>query len=274
MKDNFNNQFATQKLREDQVEETSVSSVVGVYQQKNRPKKDTYKKQKGERTTGGYVYKDLWENENIDEILTQADYDKAKVLLDKIKDKDHNLFMALLSLVTSETPHSYSDMEKKAGLAEDYSDLTGGIPHQSKTFSDEVGYEVEQITITEPLPDSSKDNLIKRLRDKGWNAKPNNAGGITATHYTGRMADSLQENYSRFKNETKTRGKADQFHQAIREVKRKVQDINKVFEYVNRLKNELNEGEHGLKYKRHTEAAIMKIKEMIGELNKNIRKFK
>jgi hypothetical protein len=92
--------------------------------------------------------------------------------------------------------------------------------------------------------------------------------------YKDMWEQSLNENYGRFKNETKTRGKADQFHQAIKEVRKKVQEINRVFEYVNRLKNELNEGENGLKYKKHTEAAIQKIKEMVSELNSKVKKFK
>jgi hypothetical protein len=85
---------------------------------------------------------------------------------------------------------------------------------------------------------------------------------------------SLDESYSKFKTETKTRGKSDQFHQAVREVRRKVQEINRLFEYVSRLKSELSEGEGGLKYKMHTEKALAKIKEMVSELNQNIKKFK
>jgi cob(I)alamin adenosyltransferase len=85
---------------------------------------------------------------------------------------------------------------------------------------------------------------------------------------------SLDESYSKFKNETKTRGKSDQFHQAVREVRKKVQEINRLFEYVSRLKSELSEGEGGLKYKMHTEKALAKIKEMVSELNQNIKKFK
>jgi hypothetical protein len=84
----------------------------------------------------------------------------------------------------------------------------------------------------------------------------------------------LNENYSKFKTETKTRGKSDQFHQAVRGVKKKVQEINRLFEYVSRLKLELSEGEAGLEYKRHTEKALAKIKEMVSELNQNIKKFK
>jgi predicted RNase H-like nuclease (RuvC/YqgF family) len=85
---------------------------------------------------------------------------------------------------------------------------------------------------------------------------------------------NINESYSKFKTETKTRGKSDQFHQAVREVRRKVQEINRLFEYVSRLKSELSEGEGGLKYKVHTEKALAKIKEMVSELNQNIKKFK
>jgi hypothetical protein len=88
------------------------------------------------------------------------------------------------------------------------------------------------------------------------------------------LFEELNESYSRFKTETKTRGKSDQFHQAVREVRKKVQEINRLFEYVNRLKTELSEGEGGLKYKMHTEKALAKIKEMVSELNQNIKRFK
>lgn len=84
----------------------------------------------------------------------------------------------------------------------------------------------------------------------------------------------INENYSKFKTETKTRGKSDQFHQAVRAVRKKVQEINKLFEYVSRLKLELSEGEDGLRYKEHTQKALAKIKEMVAELNQNIKKFK
>ena len=86
--------------------------------------------------------------------------------------------------------------------------------------------------------------------------------------------DQLNESYSKFKNETKTRGKSDQFHQAVRAVRQNVQEINRLFEYVSRLKQELSEGEGGLKYRMHTEKALAKIKDMVNELNKNVKKFK
>jgi len=97
---------------------------------------------------------------------------------------------------------------------------------------------------------------------------------ITVNQDEVKIVGEVNESYSKFKTETKTRGKADQFHQAVREVRKKVQEINRLFEYVSRLKSELSEGEGGLKYKAHTEKALSKIKEMVAELNQNIKKFK
>jgi len=72
--------------------------------------------------------------------------------------------------------------------------------------------------------------------------------------------DELNEGYAQFRNETKMRSKPDQFHQAIKQVKKKVNEINRLFEYMNRLKTELSEGEV-LKNKKYTDDAIHQIKE-------------
>jgi hypothetical protein len=53
--------------------------------------------------------------------------------------------------------------------------LTGGYPH-TKTS----GENFEKITITEPIDDATKSKMIKNFRAAGWDAKPNNGGGITA----------------------------------------------------------------------------------------------
>ena len=76
---------------------------------------------------------------------------------------------------------------------------------------------------------------------------------------------NLQEGYAQFRNETKMRSKPDQFHQAVKQVKKKVNEINRLFEYMDRLKNELSEGEE-LKHKKYTENAINQIKEATKQL--------
>jgi uncharacterized protein YukE len=84
----------------------------------------------------------------------------------------------------------------------------------------------------------------------------------------------LNENYSRFKNETKTRTKPEQFHQAVKSVKKKIEEISKLYEYMERLKADLSEGEEGLKHKKYTENAILKIKEAVSALHQKTKKIK
>ena len=86
--------------------------------------------------------------------------------------------------------------------------------------------------------------------------------------------EELQESYSKFKTETKTRGKSDQFHQAIKMVQKKVVEIGKLYQWVARLKADLSQGEDELKFKANTEKALQKIKDMVAELNQNIKSFK
>jgi len=76
---------------------------------------------------------------------------------------------------------------------------------------------------------------------------------------------NLNEGYAQFRNETKMRSKPDQFHQAVKQVKKKVNEINRLFEYMDRLKTELSEGEE-LKHKKYTENAISQIKEATKKL--------
>jgi len=78
--------------------------------------------------------------------------------------------------------------------------------------------------------------------------------------------EQLQEGYAQFRNETKMRSKPDQFHQAVKQVKKKVNEINRLFEYMDRLKTELSEGESELKYKKYTENALSQIKEATKKL--------
>ena len=84
----------------------------------------------------------------------------------------------------------------------------------------------------------------------------------------------LNENYAHFRNETKTRSGSEQYHQAVKAVKRKVQEIAKLHTYLERMQQELSETQTGLKKKKYTEVAIAKIKEEVRQLNKKLRKLK
>lgn len=77
--------------------------------------------------------------------------------------------------------------------------------------------------------------------------------------------------YSKFKNEVKFRTKSEQLHKAIREVKRKLQEIDRIVDYTSRMKQELSEGEEGIKYWKATQKNISTISEMVNHLNNKIK---
>jgi hypothetical protein len=146
-----------------------------------------------------------------------------------------------------------------------------GLDVPEKVYKAGYTKKVKEQKDVEPKLAAGKSKNVMR----GWQDAPSipnrpSKGGFIYKQ----LFEELNESYSQFKNQTKTRGKSDQFHQAVREVRKKVQEINKLFEYVSRLKEELSEGEGGLKYKMHTEKALGKIKELVAELNQNIKKFK
>jgi len=79
--------------------------------------------------------------------------------------------------------------------------------------------------------------------------------------------------YSQFKKEVKFRTKAEQLHKAMREVKRKLSEIDRIVEYTQRMKQELSEGD-GVQYWSRTEKAVSQISEMVNHLNNKINNLK
>ena len=77
--------------------------------------------------------------------------------------------------------------------------------------------------------------------------------------------------YSKFKKDVKHRTKSEQLHKAIREVKRKLMEIDRIVEYTSRMKQELSEDEGGISYWKTTQSNIGKISEMVNHLNNKIK---
>jgi hypothetical protein len=104
-------------------------------------------------------------------------------------------------------------------------------------------------------------------------------GGYYATNEN-TMKESLNDiiekellnevSYSKFKNEVTYRTKAERLHKAVREVKRKLQEIDRIVEYTSRIKQELSEGD-GIQYWNRTNSAVANISEMVNQLNNKIK---
>lgn len=79
--------------------------------------------------------------------------------------------------------------------------------------------------------------------------------------------------YKQFKSEVKHRTKAEQLHKAMREVKKKINEIDRIVDYTQRMKQELSEGD-GVAYWGRTEKAVAQIAEMVNHLTNKINNLK
>jgi hypothetical protein len=80
----------------------------------------------------------------------------------------------------------------------------------------------------------------------------------------------LDENYSRFKKETVTRSKEQQMHEAMKLVRKKLYEAEKVLDYVKTMKEELGLQE----YKSHTNKLMEKLQVSISEIYKKYKSIK
>ena len=76
--------------------------------------------------------------------------------------------------------------------------------------------------------------------------------------------------YGKFKKDVKFRTKSEQLHKAIREVKRKLAEIDRIVEYTSRMKQELSE-DGGINYWKATQKNVATISEMVNQLNNKIK---
>ena len=77
--------------------------------------------------------------------------------------------------------------------------------------------------------------------------------------------------YSQFKTETKLRTPTEQIHRAVREIRRKIDEMVKVVGHTERMKSELKGSNEGMSYLKRTRNAINTISEKLQELNNRIK---
>ena len=264
--DKFNNQFATQKLRQETSmtgtgatftpgtgEQTAPRATKKVVRKKLKPEAKDVEPKYAAGVAKNYV-KDKWGWQDAPSVPNRPSKGGFiyKQLFEELSYTAFNHYRSILKDAYGDLVRGNDPNAKVVSAAYDSLDIKDNPESTSKLDS------ARDVIVNSKLVAQQKNTYLQAI-DK-------------IKEYLGQ--EPINESYSKFKTETKTRGKSDQFHQAIREVRKKVQEINRLFEYVSRLKSELSEGEGGLKYKVHTEKALQKIKEMVSALNQNVKKFK
>jgi hypothetical protein len=201
------------------------------------------------KLTGMY----LKEGYKVDDIIHFKDGEDWKVI--KVKDKVNKLVIK---------PHNEKAKENNTSL-----EIDVDMDYVKKNLKEASGFKSGKEFINIKLQRYPKalakvNNLISMIGENNFTMDMaewifdffNNASFESPI-----SEESLLEGYSQFRNETKTRTKPEQFHSAVKQVKQKVNEINRLFEYMNRLQSELSESEGGLKYKKYTKKSIQQIKE-------------
>lgn len=192
-------------------------------------------------------YKELWEGLEVDDrvkvVYGNEFFGETGTVVDIVKG------FAVIEMDRDGKEYSMhvSDVEK--------------IDDEDDDMLDEAGTDEVVATLNNPNLDPD----VKKTLMSAYRQGHITADGVLAIVNLVLKKGSINEGYAQFRNETKMRSKPDQFHQAVKQVKKKMNEINRIFEYVDRLKNELSEGED-LKYRKYTENAFSQIKESAKQL--------
>jgi len=95
---------------------------------------------------------------------------------------------------------------------------------------------------------------------------------VTNGQYLFKARPILSEGYNQFKKKTLIRDKSQQYHEAVSHIKNEVMRVNKMFEYLTKLKTDLtNDGD--LKEATHTIKALSSIQETIKSMYTKLKRL-
>jgi hypothetical protein len=95
--------------------------------------------------------------------------------------------------------------------------------------------------------------------------------GVDVKDLWGKKA--LEESYFKFRNETRTRGKSEQFHEAVKIINKKLDEVNKLLEFTGTLKTELSESEDTFEVKTYTKKSMDKVRGKVIEAYQKLKQL-
>jgi hypothetical protein len=204
----FNNQFATQRLREEDMSDLTSSN------------------QALFTIDDGQLYTDVMNTYGAN-IKYNGDYLQT----------DETTFQRILDLARSGEQDKTSEIRKK--MDEEGSTTGGGEAYLPVLDVPEKKYKG-------PERGTGKGFIFKDL----W--------------------EELNENYSKFRNETRTKTNEQQFHAAVRLAEKKIREANRILEYTAQLKSELSV----IKENKNTQKLMERITRGIAEAYRKMKKLK
>jgi hypothetical protein len=228
-------------------------------------------------------YKELWKgkhsamNENSDglKVGDKVKHENQDWEIEKVLDTQYRL-KNLKGLPSTNVLKSTIDREnKKSSMNENMSTAERLLKQAEKEGHIKGDYSQRVLDaakkVAKEYDDLRNDEERKTLRDTYYN-KFLKMSGLKESLISIIKQELLNEvTYSKFKKDVKHRTKSEQLHKAIREVKRKLAEIDRIVEYTSRMKQELSEDEGGISYWKATQKNVSQISEMVNHLNNKIK---
>jgi hypothetical protein len=232
------------------------------------------------RPSKAITYKELWEvgeYDSLASILKQlgAEEDSIKVLLKAVE------MGALKPSDAIVITKKALGMKENTDEADFDSDTTGAQGLQSIN-----PLPVEEGTWKLGSPDDIKKFIIivNQLKDKYYNVVGDDEVYDGLDRAVSRAEELIQlknmdnpiireARYTEFKKMTQVRTPGEQLHRAIREIRRKIDEINKLVSYTEKMKTEMKSDVSEVNYLKRTKEALAKISARIQETSNKIKRL-
>ena len=199
--------------------------------------------------------------------------------IDTIADRMKGLFNQYRTYIRKNYPEEYSKFQtaenidpKSQAKHKGKSAPFGSAYEPVKEINEELGVSKRYLTrIADEVGESVFAQMILNLRDE--NVQDEIVDAFEDQYPVVRdFKNKLNEaRYSQFKTETKLRTPTEQIHRAVREIRRKIDEMVKVVGHTERMKSELKGSNEGMSYLKRTRNAINTISEKLQELNNRIK---
>jgi hypothetical protein len=232
------------------------------------------------RPSKAITYKELWEAGEYDSLVSilkqlGAEEDSIKVLLKAVEMgalKPSDAIIITKKALGMKEGYGEFDMEDDGPDYNNISDLEDELRRLVR-WSNQYGSKGA---------DAQIDQLRKRIEylksqvtneetsdDANFDSATTGASGLQTMN----PLPIKEGRYSEFKKTTQVRTPSEQMHRAVREIRRKIDEINKLVDYTEKMKSEMKSDVNEVRYLNRTKEALAKISAKIQETNNKIKRL-
>jgi hypothetical protein len=232
------------------------------------------------RPSKAITYKELWEAGEYDSLVSilkqlGAEKDSIKVLLKAVEMgalKPSDAIIITKKALGMKEGYGEFDMEDDGPDYNNISDLEDELRRLVR-WSNQYGSKGA---------DAQIDQLRKRIEylksqvtneetsdDANFDSATTGASGLQTMN----PLPIKEGRYSEFKKTTQVRTPSEQMHRAVREIRRKIDEINKLVDYTEKMKSEMKSDVNEVRYLNRTKEALAKISAKIQETNNKIKRL-